>query len=203
MEVTRGGGRLCQEVMVPYEQHCRADEQCQPNLEVMVTPGATLLLGGHTANMTMVLMLCNCGKNMHGASGTTWHTLGMAFHRARATSVQAPVPCPTVSPMCVPMSQCFHIAQRPPFVPTVSPVSLCKVPPTSPPMFPHPHHFPLHVLTSHCPPVLTSLYVSTRSPMFPDAPMSPHGVRLSLQVPLEVTQNHSWGATLQHPSMIL
>ena len=54
-----------------------------------------------------------------------------------------------------------------------------------------------------CPPLLTSLYVSTRSSMFPDAPMSPHGVRLPLQVPMEVTQNHSWGATLQHPSVIL
>lgn len=33
MEVIQGGGRLCQE----FEQHCGADEQCQPNLGVMVT----------------------------------------------------------------------------------------------------------------------------------------------------------------------
>ncbi|POI34877.1 hypothetical protein CIB84_001373 [Bambusicola thoracicus] len=78
--------------MVPFEQRCRADEQCQPNLEVMVTPGAMLLLGGHAANMTTVLMLCNCGEDMHEATGIIWHFLGMAFHRARPTSVQALVP---------------------------------------------------------------------------------------------------------------
>lgn len=33
MEVTQGGGRLCQE----FEQQCGADEQCQPNVGVMVT----------------------------------------------------------------------------------------------------------------------------------------------------------------------
>lgn len=33
VEVIQGGGRTCQE----FEQHCRAYEQCQPYLGVMVT----------------------------------------------------------------------------------------------------------------------------------------------------------------------
>ena len=55
MEVTQGGSRPHQEVLVPFKQHYVTDEHCQPNLEVMVTPGAMLLLGGHMANMTTVL----------------------------------------------------------------------------------------------------------------------------------------------------
>lgn len=101
MEVTQGGSRPHQEVLVPFKQHYVTDEHCQPNLEVMVTPGAMLLLGGHMANMTTVLTLCNRGEDTHGTTGTIWHPLGMVFHRARATSVRAPVPGSLQCPLCL------------------------------------------------------------------------------------------------------
>ena len=118
---------------MPFEQRYGADEQRQPNRGVMVTPGATLLLGSHTTNTTMVLTLRNCSKDTHGATVTIWHPLGMAFHRARATSVKAPVP---VSPQCPDV--CTHVPVSPhhpvfPYCPHSVPIfPLQSSPPTSP-----------------------------------------------------------------------
>ena len=137
MEVTQGGGRPCQEVLVPFKQHYRAAEQCQPNLGMMVTPGAMLLLGGHAANVvTTMLMLHNHGEDMHGVTVTIQYPLGTAFHRARATSVKAPVP---ISPQC---PFCLYPCPSVSTPPNVPPVSLSNIPPTSPQ---RPHNAPLHV----------------------------------------------------------
>lgn len=196
MEVTQGGGRPHQEVLVPFKQHYVTDEHCQPNLEVMVTPGAMLLLGGHMANMTTVLTLCNRGEDTHGTSGTIWHPLGMVFHRARATSVRAPVPGSLQCPLC--LYPCPSVSTLP-SVPLLSSKSPSKVPPNIPMM---------SLSISPCPGVphsslpLMSPQGPHCSPISP-APTSPHSAGLSLQVPLEVTHSHSWGAMLQHPSAIL
>ena len=152
---------------MPYEQHCRADEQCQPNLEVMVTPGATLLLGGHTANMTMVLMLCNCGKNMHGASGTTW-----GWHSTE--------PGPP---------QCRHLSHAPQYPPCVYPCPSVSTLPSVPLLSPQCPQCPFAKSPQHPPPCshipIISLSMSSR-PTVPQSSlpfMSPQGLQCSLTPP--------------------
>ena len=147
--MTWGGGRPRQEALVPFEQHYRADEHCQPNQGVMVTPCATLLLGGHAANMTTVLTLCNCSEDTHGATGTIRHPLGMAFHRARATSVRAPVPMSPQCPLC--LYPCPSVSTSP-SVPLLFPPNVpLQGPPQHPPDGPSPCPHVPGSPTSHFP----------------------------------------------------
>ena len=180
---------------MPLEQHYGADEQCQPNQ------------GGDGDTQCHTAAGWPRGRHDHSADAAQpqrGHARGHRHHLAplgdgllQSQGHLSEGTCPRVPTVSRCLYPCPSVSTSP-SVPLLSP----QCPHFPPPKFPP--NIPMMSLSMFlCPPLLTSLYVSTRSSMFPDAPMSPHGVRLPLQVPMEVTQNHSWGATLQHPSVIL
>ena len=118
MEVTQGGGRPCQEAPVPLEQHYGADEQCQPNqggdgdTQCHTAAGWPRGRHDHSADAAQPQRGHARGHRHHLAP------LGDGLLQSQGHLSEGTYPrVPTVSPMSVPMSQCFTS----PSVPLLSP----------------------------------------------------------------------------------